>query len=39
MTVTPDEQRRKNVRLALVLATVALAFAAGFVAKVVLYGA
>lgn len=33
-----DEQRRKNLRLAWILATVALAFGAGFVVKVVLYG-
>lgn len=39
MAVNPDEQRRKNLRLALILVTVALAFAAGFVTKVVLYGA
>jgi hypothetical protein len=37
MAATP-EQQKKNVRTALVLATVALAFALGFVAKVVLFG-
>jgi hypothetical protein len=31
------EQRKSNVRLALVLASVALVFAIGFVAKVVLF--
>ena len=34
-----DEQQRKaNRRLALILATVALVFAAGFVAKIALFG-
>jgi len=33
-----DEQRRANRRLALILATVAAAFAIGFVAKMVLFG-
>jgi len=32
------EQRRQNVRLGLILASVALAFAAGFVVKRVLFG-
>lgn len=32
------EQRKSNVRLALVLASVALVFALGFVAKIVLFG-
>ena len=32
------EQRRKNVRLALALFTVALVFALGFVAKAALFG-
>jgi hypothetical protein len=38
MALTP-EQRKKNVRLGLILASVALAFALGFVVKMVLYGA
>ena len=33
-----QQRRAANVRLALVLASVALAFFAGFVAKIVLYG-
>jgi hypothetical protein len=37
MAPTP-EQRKANVRLALILATVALVFALGFVARFVLYG-
>jgi ABC-type uncharacterized transport system YnjBCD permease subunit len=36
--MTPEEQRKSNVRLALILASVALAFAVGFVAKIALYG-
>ena len=39
MAANHDEQRRKNQRLAWILVTVALAFGAGFVAKVVLFGA
>ena len=35
--MTP-EQRKANVRLALILASVALAVALGFVAKVVFFG-
>ncbi len=35
--MTP-EQRKANLRLGLILATVALAFALGFVAKLVLFG-
>ena len=35
--MTPEEQRKSNVRLALILASVALAFALGFVAKIALY--
>lgn len=31
---THDRQRKANLRLALILATVALAFALGFVAKI-----
>jgi len=38
MATTPPEQRRKNLRLALTLATVAIVFALGFVAKVVIFG-
>ncbi len=33
-----DEQRKANRRLGLILASVALAFALGFVAKFVLFG-
>ena len=32
-----EQQRKSNVRLALILASVALAFALGFVAKIALY--
>jgi hypothetical protein len=34
----PQQQGRANLRLALVLASVALVFFAGFVAKIVLFG-
>ena len=34
----PEQQRKANVRLALILLSVALVFAAGFVAKVWLLG-
>jgi hypothetical protein len=37
MAATP-EQRRNNLRLALILASVAAVFALGFVAKVVFFG-
>ncbi|MDI4632559.1 cytochrome oxidase small assembly protein [Pelomonas sp. V22] len=37
MAQTP-EQRRANRRLALILASVALVFAVGFVTKIALYG-
>lgn len=37
MALTP-EQRRKNLRLGLILATVALVFGAGFVARAILFG-
>ncbi len=37
MAPTP-EQRRKNLRLALVLASVALVFGVGFFAKAMLFG-
>jgi hypothetical protein len=33
------EQRKSNLRLALILASIAAAFLLGFVAKVVLFGA
>lgn len=36
--MTTDQQRKSNVRLALILASVALTFALGFVAKIALYG-
>ena len=36
--VTRPEQQKKNLRLALVLASVALVFALGFVAKILLFG-
>ena len=35
--MTTEQQRNSNVRLALILASVALAFALGFVAKIALY--
>ena len=35
--MTTEEQRKSNVRLALILASVALVFALGFVAKIALY--
>ncbi|MBB3282921.1 hypothetical protein SAMN05428960_2747 [Mitsuaria sp. PDC51] len=38
MAPTP-EQRKSNLRLALILASVAAVFAIGFVAKIALYGA
>jgi hypothetical protein len=39
MTMKPTEQQRKaNLKLALVLASVALVLGVGFVAKVVLFG-
>ena len=37
MAMTTEEQRKSNVRLALILASVALAFALGFVAKIALF--
>jgi hypothetical protein len=36
--VTPEEQRKRNLRLALILASIALVFFVGFVAKVALLG-
>ena len=38
MTRSPQEQRKANVRLGLILASVAIAFAVGFVAKAWLLG-
>ena len=35
--MTPEE-RKRNLRLGLILASIALAFFAGFVAKIVLFG-
>jgi hypothetical protein len=35
---SPDEQRKANLRLGLILASVALAFALGFVARFVWFG-
>jgi hypothetical protein len=37
MAMTSEQQRKSNVRLALILASVALAFALGFVAKIALF--
>lgn len=37
--MTSPQQRKSNLRLALVLASVAAAFAIGFVAKITLLGA
>jgi len=37
MAMTTEQQRKSNVRLALILASVALVFALGFVAKIALY--
>jgi hypothetical protein len=36
--MSTEEQRKANLRLGLILASVALAFALGFVAKLVLFG-
>jgi len=33
-----EQQRKRNLRLGVILASVALAFALGFVAKIALYG-
>ena len=38
MSSIPQRQRRANLRLAIILASVAAALAAGFVAKVILMG-
>lgn len=34
----PEERRRQNLRLGVILATIALAFFAGIIAKAVLFG-
>jgi len=36
--MSTPEQRKSNLRLALILLSVAVAFALGFVAKIALYG-
>jgi len=36
--MTPDEQKKANVRMALVLASIALVFFVGFIAKMALLG-
>jgi hypothetical protein len=36
--MNPEQKRKNNLRLALVLASVALVFFVGFVGKVVLFG-
>lgn len=36
--MSADPQRKANVRLALILATVAVVFFAGFLAKIMLFG-
>lgn len=36
--MTPEDKRKSNVRLALILATVAVALGVGFVAKIALFG-
>ena len=38
MSMLSDEQKRANRRLGLILATVALTFAVGFVVKIILLG-
>ena len=35
--MTSEDKRKSNIRLALILASVALVFALGFVAKIALY--
>jgi hypothetical protein len=37
MAMTPENKRKSNVRLALILASVAIAFALGFMAKIALF--
>ena len=36
--MTPEDKRKSNLRLALILASVAIALGAGFVAKIALFG-
>jgi hypothetical protein len=36
--MTPEEQRKHNLRLGVILATIALAFFVGIIAKAVLFG-
>ncbi len=36
--MTPEERKRQNLRLALILATIAVALFLGFIAKPVLFG-
>ena len=36
--MTPEERRKANVRMALVLASIALVFFVGFIAKMLLLG-
>lgn len=36
--MTPEEKRKQNVRLALILASVAIVFFVGFIAKSALFG-
>jgi hypothetical protein len=38
VTVSNDEQKRKNLRLALILASIAAVFFLGFIAKMTLLG-
>ena len=38
MSKPTEQQRKDNVRLALILATVAIVLGAGFMAKVILFG-
>ena len=35
--MTPEDKRKSNVRLALILASVAIAFGLGFMAKIALF--
>ena len=36
--MTPEQQRKSNIRLGLILASIAAMFALGFMAKTVLFG-
>ena len=36
--MSPEDKRKSNVRLALILASVAVAFFVGFMAKIALFG-